>query len=71
MSLRNYIDLNRRLNATEEKFKESWQVITEKFAAVKNGTGTELPTVEEIAKSKQAWYKLMEISQRLNSMHLN
>lgn len=71
MDLHNYVDLNRRLNVTEQKFKESWQVITEKFAAVKKGVSTELPTAEEIEKSKKAWKELKEINQAMNNLHMN
>jgi hypothetical protein len=70
MSLNNYVYLNKRLNATEKKFKESWRVITEKFAAIKNGTSNDFPTAEEIAKSKKAWNELLEISQAMNNLHL-
>lgn len=68
--MNNYIDLNKRLNATEKKFKDSWEIVTGKFTAVKNGTSTELPTLEEITKSKKAWNELMEVSQTLNNLHL-
>lgn len=64
-----YLDLNKKLNATEKKFKESWRVITEKVTAIKNGTSTDFPTAEEIAESKKAWNDLIEIRQAMNNLH--
>ncbi len=71
MSLKNYLELNRRLNATEQKFKASCKVIADKFAAVKNGTSCELPTAEEISQSKKAWQELHDIGQAMNRLHWN
>ncbi len=70
MSLNNYLELNRRLNTTEKKFKDSWQLISAKFTAVKNGVSNELPTVEEIAKIKKIWQDLIEIGQAMNNLHM-
>ena len=64
-----YIDLNKKLNATEKKFKESWRVIIEKTSAIKKGTSNDFPTAEEIAKSKKAWNDLIEIRQAMNNLH--
>jgi hypothetical protein len=69
--LKNYLELNKRLNATEQKFKSSCKVIADKFAAVKNGTSSELPTVEEISQIKKAWQELLEIGQAMNKLHWN